>query len=225
VTEPTWLVFSDVDETLIRGKSMFEFLAFYLGERHGPAGLERAESVRRELLAQAAAGVPRAETNRTYYRAWAGAETRDVALAGLRWFATGRRDRAFFHADVYAALRAHRAAGAHLVLVSGAFAPIVDPIAEHVGARHVEVTRVEVRDGRYTGELLGPPVIGEVKAERVRALLRAYPAVPAADCYAYGDHISDLPMLAEVGHPVIVGDDPTLPARLPGAPVLAVAVT
>ncbi|UWZ59800.1 HAD-IB family hydrolase [Dactylosporangium aurantiacum] len=204
---------------------MFEFLAFYLVERLGPAGRELAASVRRDLLAQAAAGVPRAETNRAYYRAWTGAEVRDVVLAGRRWFDAGRRRPAFFHADVLAALRAHRAAGAHLVLVSGAFAPIVEPIARSIGARHVEVTRLEVRDGRYTGELLGPPVIGEVKGERVRALLHAYPAVPAEDCYAYGDHISDLPMLAEVGHPVIVGDDPALPARLPGAPVLAGAMT
>jgi HAD superfamily hydrolase (TIGR01490 family) len=123
---------------------------------------------------------------------------------------------------VHAALRAHRAAGAHVVLVSGAFAPIVDPIAEHVGAGQVEVTEVAVAAGRYTGELLGPPVIGAAKGERVRRLLRAYPHVRAADCYAYGDHVSDLPMLAEVGHAVIVGDDPALIERLPGALTMAV---
>ncbi|WP_432839667.1 HAD family hydrolase [Dactylosporangium sp. CA-092794] len=220
---PSRLVFSDVDETLIRAKSMFEFLDFYLAERHGPAGLERSAQVRAELLTQAAAGVPRADTNRTYYRIWAGAPVRHVALAGRRWFAAAVRDPRFFHADVLAALHAHRAAGAGLVLVSGAFAPIVDPIAEHVGAAHAECTRLVARNGRYTGEIIGEPVIGPAKGERVRALLRAYPAVSAANCYGYGDHLSDMPMLAEVGHPVIVGDDPGLRAGLPGAPVLAVA--
>jgi HAD superfamily hydrolase (TIGR01490 family) len=219
---PTRLVFSDVDETLIRAKSMFEFAVFFLGERYGPAGRERAEGLRRELLARAAEGMPRAETNRMYYRMWAGAEVDDVALAGRRWFAAALAGGGFFHEDVYAELRAHQAAGAHLVLVSGAFAPIVAPIAEYVGARHLEVTRLQTVGDRYTGGLLGPPVIGTEKAERVRALLRGYPHVNAADCYAYGDHASDLPMLAEVGHPVIVGDDPVLPERFPGAPVLMV---
>jgi hypothetical protein len=65
---PARLVFSDVDETLIRVKSMFDFLAAYLGEKHEAAGAERAERLRQRLLAQAAAGVPRAETNRSYYR-------------------------------------------------------------------------------------------------------------------------------------------------------------
>jgi HAD superfamily hydrolase (TIGR01490 family) len=221
VSKPSRLVFCDVDETLIRAKSMFEFLAFHLGERLGAAGRERADRLRRELLAQAASGVPRAATNRAYYRAWAGADAHETARAGRRWFAAGLRHGGFFHEDVYAALRRHRSTGAHVVLVSGAFAPIVDPIAEHVGARFVEVTRLATVGGRYTGELRGAPVIGAVKAQRVRRLLRAHPGVAAADCYAYGDHLSDLPMLREVGHPVIVGSDPDLSERLPGAPVLA----
>jgi HAD superfamily hydrolase (TIGR01490 family) len=146
----------------------------------------------------------------------------EAALAGRRWFTAARRRRDFFHESVYAALRAHRAGGADLVLVSGAFAPIVGPIAEHIGARYVEVTRLVVAGGRYTGELLGPPVIGAMKAQRVRRLLRAHPEVAAADCYAYGDHLSDLPMLAAVGHPQIVGGDRALAEHLPDAPVLAV---
>jgi phosphoserine phosphatase len=80
--------------------------------------------------------------------------------------------------------------------------------------------RPEVRDGVLTGGLLGGPMIGEGKRAAVRAVLRAHPEAAARDCYAYGDHISDLPMLAEVGHPVVVGADPELARRLPLAQVM-----
>ncbi len=47
-------------------------------------------------------------------------------------------------------------------------------------------------------------------------------SVGPADCFAYGDDLSDLPMLLEVGHPVVVGGHTGLAqeAGLRGWPVL-----
>jgi phosphoserine phosphatase len=67
-----------------------------------------------------------------------------------------------------------------------------------------------VRDGRYTGEVVRP-MIGEGKREAVLALLRDHPGgVDPRECYAYGDHPSDLPMLECVGNPRVVGGNPDL---------------
>jgi phosphoserine phosphatase len=71
-----------------------------------------------------------------------------------------------------------------------------------------------------TGGLVGEPCIGEAKRAAVRAELRSRPDVDPARCYAYGDHVSDLPMLAEVGNPVVVGGSARLRAGLPQARVL-----
>ena len=70
-------------------------------------------------------------------------------------------------------------------------------------------TRPLTADGRYTGEV-ETPVIGEGKRAAVRRALDERPDIDPADCYGYGDHVSDLPMLELVGHPVVVGGDSEL---------------
>lgn len=207
-----YLVFSDVDETLISRKSMFDFLSFWLEDR-GPGGAERYRAVRGRLQELADSGVPREEINRRYYRQYEGEPADEVAAAGEQWFADRSADPAFFIPSTVEALRAHRAAGAVLILVSGSFEPCLAPIARVVGAAHVLCTRPEIRGGRYTGRV-PEPLIGEGKAAAVQRLLAAHPAVRAEDCYAYGDHPSDLPMLRLVGHPVAVGHDPHLISAL-----------
>ena len=205
MTLPARLVFSDLDETLIDCKSMFDFLDFYLGGRHGPQGAERARGLREELAARTAAGMPREEANRRYYRVWAGEPADLVAESGRRWFAERSGSAGFYIAATRAALLRHRAAADLVVLVSGSFPAVVEPVAADVGAAQVLCSRPEVRGGVFTGELVGAPVIGEEKRRAVRAVLDAHPQIDPADCYGYGDHVSDLPMLAEVGHPVLVG--------------------
>ncbi|MFF1924994.1 HAD family hydrolase [Streptomyces sp. NPDC058221] len=217
---PPYLAFTDVDETLIHCKSMFEFLDHYLFERDGRCGLERARAVRQHLLRLSADGLPREEANRIYYRSLTGEPVTAVNRSARRWFAARSADDGFFVASTLAALDHHRTAGAALVLVSGSFPAVLRPLAEWIGAEHLLCTRPEVRDGHFTGEVVGPPAIGEAKHTALRLLLHRYPHIDASDCYGYGDHISDLPMLAEVGHPVVVGDDRALAGLLHSAPAL-----
>jgi HAD superfamily hydrolase (TIGR01490 family) len=217
MTAPARLVFSDVDETLIQGKGLLEFLDYYFAGRYGAAGARHAARVRAELAGAARAGQPREAGNRAYYRAWAGEPRDEVAAWGARWFARRLADGDLYLRGTREALRAHRREGAWLVLVSGSFPAVLDPIAADVGARYVRCTRPEVRDGLLTGAVSGEPVIGEGKRRAVRTLIRAHPHLAPADCWGYGDHVSDLPMLTEVGHPVVVGDSAELLALLPGA--------
>ncbi|MFD0503562.1 HAD family hydrolase [Streptomyces chiangmaiensis] len=174
---------------------------------HGP---RRAHGPRR--------GERRESLNRTYFRSWRGEAEREVTAWGRRWFAERSQEPGgFFLPGTLAALRGHVADGAMLVLVSASFPALLAPIAEAVGASEVACTRPVVRGGRFTGELLGPPMAGTAKWNAVRTVLARHPEVAAADCYGYGDHVSDLPMLAEVGHPVVVGRSPELTRLLPGA--------
>ncbi|QEV20008.1 HAD family hydrolase [Streptomyces alboniger] len=199
------LVFSDVDETLITCKSLLDFLGYYLAGRYGPEGASRAARIREDLHAQVTAGLPRADANRAYYRAWRGEPVAAVEEWARRWFAERSAAEGFYVREVAAQLRGHRAEGASIVLVSGSFRPLLDPLAEAVGAGHVLCARLE-RCGRfYTGALLGAPVIGDEKRRLVRELLARHPHIDPADCYGYGDDPSDLPMLSEVGHAVMVG--------------------
>jgi len=67
---------------------------------------------------------------------------------------------------------------------------------------------MEVADGRYTGEMEFW-AYGEAKAARVRELASAR-GYRLADCYAYSDSRTDLPMLEAVGHPRAVNPDRAL---------------
>lgn len=220
VSRPERLVFSDVDETLIAVKSMFDFLAYYFRGTRGTPGARHAADVRRDLLRRTSAGAPREAVNRLYYRAWAGEPAARVAELAEAWYAERSGTPGFYLASTRRALELHRDAGDMVILVSGSFPAVLAPIAAEVGAARLLCSVPGVRDGVLTGRLVGAPHIGEAKRAAVRALLRSRPAVDPARCYAYGDHVSDLPMLAEVGNPVIVGGSAQMRARLPRARVL-----
>ena len=214
------IVFCDVDETLIACKSLFDFQRYYLAAKCGDAGARRAERIRRGLLAQAAAGGLREHTNREYYRGWAGERAAEVEQVAERWWNVRSGQPGFLIAATLAELAGHRAAGAAIVLVSGSFPAVLRPVAEHVGATRILCTVPQLSAGRFTGRVDGAPMIGEAKREAVRRVLRSCPSADPTRCFAYGDHVSDLPMLAEVGHPVVVGASPEVLRGVPHARAL-----
>jgi HAD superfamily hydrolase (TIGR01490 family) len=102
----------------------------------------------------------------------------------------------------------HRAAGRRVVIVSSSGEEVVRPIGEMVGADDVVATRMVVADGRYTGEIEFY-AYGPHKADAIRDLAEAH-GWDLAECWAYSDSVTDLPMLEEVGHPVAVNPDKAL---------------
>jgi HAD superfamily hydrolase (TIGR01490 family) len=102
----------------------------------------------------------------------------------------------------------HRLAGREIVIVSSSGADVVEPIGEMLGADRVVATRMVVEDGRYTGEI-EYYAYGENKAAAIRELAAAG-GYDLADCYAYSDSSTDLPMLSAVGHPTAVNPDRAL---------------
>ena len=108
----------------------------------------------------------------------------------------------YVYAEAATLIGEHRAAGRDVVLVSASGDEIVRPIATLLGVTDVIATRMRIVDGRYSGEVEFYAA-GEAKAEGMRALAdeRGY---DLAQCYAYSDSSSDLPMLSAVGHPTAV---------------------
>ncbi len=101
-------------------------------------------------------------------------------------------------------VRKHRAAGHRTVLVTGALEELVGPLAPLFDS--VVAARLAVEDGRCTGHLSQPPLVGEGRA----AWLRRYAQTEGFDlskCWAYADSHSDLPLLEAVGNPVAVNPD------------------
>jgi HAD superfamily hydrolase (TIGR01490 family) len=110
--------------------------------------------------------------------------------------------------EALALFEEHRAAGRSVVLVSSSGQEVVGPIGEMLGIDHVIATRMVVEDGRYTGAV-DFYAYGENKATAMTELAAAR-GWDLADCYAYSDSATDVPMLAAVGHPVAVNPDKAL---------------
>jgi len=95
-----------------------------------------------------------------------------------------------------------------IVLISGTLEPLAREAARSMEAKlairgirvriRVIATRLEEKDGRWTGRTLGEAMFGEGKAKAVwRSAADMKLDLP--QCFAYGDSATDAPMLAAVG--------------------------
>jgi alcohol-forming fatty acyl-CoA reductase len=102
-------------------------------------------------------------------------------------------------------IREHRAAGHTTILITGVVRPLtrpIQPLFDVIVAADLGVDE----EGRCTGFLTGPPVVGESRA----AWLKHYATQHGIDLdrsFAYADSHSDLPMLESVGNAVAVSPD------------------
>ena len=100
-----------------------------------------------------------------------------------------------------------RDAGARVVIVSGAFSPVLERFAARVGVEAVG-TPIEMVRGTATGRLPGPVNTGPWKVERLARRIGSAPLRRA-----YGDSAADIPLLSAAAEAVPVTPDGAL-ARL-----------
>ena len=112
------------------------------------------------------------------------------------------------YAEAVALFDEHHAAGRDVVLVSSSGEEVVGPIGAMLGVDHVVATRMQVVDGRYTGEI-DFYAYGEGKAVAMRELALAH-GYDLERSWAYSDSVTDRPMLELVGNPVAVNPDKAL---------------
>jgi len=107
-------------------------------------------------------------------------------------------------------LRQHQAEGHQVILVSGAFEELLACLGERLGIQHVVGTRLELRNGRYSGRAI-KPCFGPDKVVLLTELLdRTGLEVDFSQSFAYGDGIFDVSVLELVGNPVAVYPDSQL---------------
>ncbi len=112
--------------------------------------------------------------------------------------------------EVAEALRQHQAEGHRVILVSGAFEELLACIGERLGVQHVVGTRLEIKRGRYSGRAIRA-CFGQDKVIFLTELLDKNNLVAdLSQSFAYGDSISDVPVLELVGNPVVVYPDDEL---------------
>ena len=106
----------------------------------------------------------------------------------------------------------HLAQGQEVWLVSAAPEDLAKLIATKLGFTGAIGSKAEIKDGFYTGLLVGEILHGKEKANAVCELARER-NVNLKDCFAYSDSANDLPLLEAVGNPNAINPDARLRLR------------
>jgi HAD superfamily hydrolase (TIGR01490 family) len=220
VDDRTAGAFFDVDNTIMRGASIYYFarglasrkmvsprdIALMLWGQvsfvlRGSESSDHIDAVREAALAFVA-GTSVSDMTRL------GEEIYQDAIASRIW--EGARE----------LTRHYLEAGQRVWLVTATPIELAQIIARHLGLTGALGTVAETSGGVYTGRLVGGLLHGEAKAEAIRGLAERE-GLDLTRCAAYSDSKNDLPMLSLVGHPNVVNPDPRLrkEARRRGWPV------
>jgi HAD superfamily hydrolase (TIGR01490 family) len=218
--DPTAGAFFDVDNTIMRGASIYYFARGLVARKmvaprdvalmlwsqfsfllRGSESPDHIDAIRQAALAFVA-GSSVDDMRRL------GEEIYDDAIASRIW--EGARE----------LTRHYLAAGQRVWLVTATPVELAEIIARNLGLTGALGTVAETTDGVYTGRLVGDLMHGEAKAAAIRDLAERE-GLDLARCAAYSDSKNDLPMLSLVGHPNVVNPDPRLrrEARRRGWPV------
>jgi HAD superfamily hydrolase (TIGR01490 family) len=210
VPDPTAAAFFDLDNTLLRGASIYYF-ARGLSARgffttrdlvRFVAAQARFRLIGKELDAQGLS-----ETREAALSFVKGKEVAEIEAFGEEIWDELIADKVW--SGTVAMARAHLDAGQRVWIVTATPYELAQLVARRLGLTGALGTVAEVKNGRYTGRLIGEPVHGPAKAAAVRALA-AREGLDLSRCAAYSDSANDLPMLSAVGHPVAVNPDPEL---------------
>ncbi len=105
--------------------------------------------------------------------------------------------------------QSHLDSGQRVWLVTATPVEVAEIIASRLGLTGALGTVAEHVNGVYTGRLVGDLLHGEAKAEAVRALA-VREGLELERCSAYSDSANDIPMLSLVGYPCAINPDSEL---------------
>jgi HAD superfamily hydrolase (TIGR01490 family) len=207
--DPTGAAFFDVDNTVMRGASIFHLARgmarrkFFTVREVSDFALKQAKFVINgsedlEDMAQATeAALAFVKGRRVDDVVSLGEEIFDELMARKLWPGT------------LALAQGHLDRGQRVWLVTATPVELASIIAQRLGLTGALGTVSEIVDGVYTGRLVGAPLHGKAKAEAVRALAERE-GLELVRCTAYSDSANDVPMLSAVGRAVAVNPDSAL---------------
>ena len=197
--------FFDIDNTIVRGASVF-YLAMGLAKRRFFKTRDVVQFVQQQAKFRIAGEdmEDMADATTVALKFVAGRRVDEIVRIGRDVFDESIAGR--IYGGTLAIARHHMDQGQRVWLVSAAPMELATIIAKRLGLTGALGTVSEIRNGVYTGELVGLPLHGAGKAEAVKALA-AREGLDLARCSAYSDSANDVPLLSLVGHPTAINPD------------------
>jgi HAD superfamily hydrolase (TIGR01490 family) len=218
--DPSAAAFFDVDNTIMRGASIFHFArglaARKMFKTRDMASLVWGQLAFRVRGAENSGHIDAARQAALAFVA--GHKVDDIVRLGEEIYDDTMADRIWPGARELT--QRHLEVGQRVWLVTATPVELANILARRLGLTGALGTVAESVDGVYTGRLVGGLLHGEAKAAAIRALAERE-GLNLERSSAYSDSVNDLPMLELVGHPNAVNADPELlaEARERGWPV------
>jgi HAD superfamily hydrolase (TIGR01490 family) len=212
VPDPTAAAFFDVDNTLMRGASIYHF-ARGLAARgmFGPRELARLTWGQVAFRMRGQENTDHIDAAREAALAFvAGHRVDDIVRLGEQIYDETMAERIW--EGTRELTQRHLQAGQRVWLVTATPVELANILARRLGLSGALGTVSESADGVYTGRLVGGLLHGDAKAVAVEALARRE-GLDLSRSSAYSDSMNDLPMLQLVGHPNVVNPDADLLAE------------
>lgn len=211
-TDRSAAAFFDVDNTLMRGASLFHFAAGLARRRFFTAaqitGFARQQA--KFVLSGAEDLEDMASATESALSFVHGRTVDELVDLGQEIFTDSLVDKLI--PGTLALAQGHLDSGQRVWLVTATPVELATLISSHLGLTGALGTVAEVVNGTYTGRLVGAPLHGMAKAEAVRALAERE-GLDLQRCSAYSDSANDIPMLSIVGRPIAVNPDSALRAH------------
>ena len=209
VPDRTAGAFFDVDNTLMRGASVYHFARGLAARKmFGPRDLADMAWKQVYFRLRGAENPEHIEAAREAALAFvAGHKVTDVVALSEEIYDEVMADRIWEGTRELA--QRHLEAGQRVWLVTATPVELASIIARRLGLTGALGTVAETVDGVYPGRLVGGLLHGPAKAVAIQALAERE-GLDLARCAAYSDSANDLPMLRLVGFPAAVNPDAEL---------------
>ena len=200
------LVLFDLDNTLLSGDTDVEWLDFLVEQGVLPAS-ERAAN--HEMDRRYGSGEASTLEYVRFYLGYYPAHEMGALLEWRKVFFE-RKIRPLMLPAARRLIREQKNALVAIITATNRF--LVEPIAADFGIEHLMATEPEIRDGRFTGDIVAEPCMREGKIAHLGRWLaaRGRKLEDFGESWFYSDSINDLPLLERVTHPVAVDASPKL---------------
>jgi HAD superfamily hydrolase (TIGR01490 family) len=199
--------FFDMDRTLIATNSGVSFMRYSL--RRGKTSRWKVFKSMLDYLRYRFDLLDMDKAYRDSLKLLVGVREEELIQFCQEWFEEVIRDLIYPQAIDF--MRRHKAQGETAVIISNATMYNIEPLARYLEVAHFLGTRLEVYNGRFTGNYTEPLCFRSGKIFWAEKLIRELGREFSASTF-YTDSITDLPLLERVQHPIIVNPDPKLRA-------------
>lgn len=208
--------FFDVDDTIVKGRTMIDYHIYYnlnkpeklLKNKKRPHFIKlffKLFFIFQGLLQLIRyTALNRNSRNRKFYEGFKGREVNAYKSLIPLWF--NSRIRHKIYSEAIKLIKWHQEQGHKVVLITGSLDLLVEPLQKFLNADYTIATRLETKNGKFSGKIIDSQIIGEGKALAIKRFANEH-NINLKESYGYADHISDLPMLGIVGKPVVVGSN------------------